>query len=103
MARLFAAALFMTLSGLGAARAEELPSFLQRGDAFCTSQADFDDLITNGHVRANSAIETCVTITKPTRVAVMSGQGGMKSEVRVMDGTYAWEIGWTNGKLPLAN
>jgi hypothetical protein len=84
-------------------RAAELPSFLQRGDAFCTSETDFNDLVTNGHVRANSAIETCVVIAKPTRVAVMRGQGGVKSMVRVMDGPYSWEIGWTNGKLPLAS
>jgi hypothetical protein len=102
MGRLFVAVLLVVSFGQPV-RSAELPSFLQRGDAFCTSEADFDDLVTHGHVRANSAIETCVVITKPTRVAVMRGQGGAKSMVRVMSGTYAWEIGWTNGKLPLAS
>ena len=106
MARLLAPAVLVTLMMSAAgqhARAVELPSFLQRGDAFCTSEADYDDFVAHGHVRANSAIETCITISKPTRVAVMRGQGGVKSMVRVMDGPYAWAIGWTNGKLPLAS
>ena len=100
MSRFLAVALLLAL-GCHRASAAELPSFLQRGDQFCTSEADFDDLVKNGHARPNSAIETCVVITRPTRVAVRSGQGGVKSMVRVMDGAYAWEIGWTNGKLPL--
>ena len=105
MSRLFATAAFMTvitLAGVQAARAVELPSFLQAGDAFCTNQADFDDLVANGHVRAGSAIETCVTVIKPTRVAIVGGHGGMKSMIRVMNGPYAYSIGWTNGQLPLA-
>ena len=85
-----------------AARAAELPSFLQMGDAFCTTQRDFDDYAANGHVRANSAIETCQTIIAPTRVAIMSGAGKVKSMVRVMNGPLAYSIGWTNGALPLA-
>ena len=92
----------ITLGGVSAVRAANLPSFLQSGDAFCTNQRDFDDLATNGHVRAGSANETCVNVTKPTRVAVMGGQGGVKAMVLVMNGPYAYSIGWTNGKLPLA-
>ena len=106
MARLLTHALLITLVMVLCgqhARATDLPSFLQRGDAFCTSEADFNDFAAHGHVRENSAVETCVTISKPTRVAVMHGQGGVKSMVRVMDGPYAWAIGWTNGKLPLAS
>ena len=105
MTRLFTFAAMttvITLSGVPAAGAVELPSFLQSGDAFCTSQMDFDDLVANGHVRAGSAIETCVTVDKPTRVAVVGGRGGTKSMIRVMNGPYAYEIGWTNGALPLA-
>ena len=83
-------------------RAEELPSFLQTGDTFCTSEADFDDLVSHGKVRANSAIETCQKVVRPTRVAVMSGKGGSKTMIRVMNGPLAYSIGWTNGKLPLA-
>ena len=85
-----------------AARAIELPSFLQTGDAFCTSQMDYDDFVANGRVRPNSAIETCQTITKPTRVAILGGAGKVKSMVRVMNGSLAYSIGWTNGALPLA-
>ncbi len=92
----------MTMVGVQTARAVELPSFLQTGDAFCTNQADFDDLVANGHVRAGSAIETCVRVVAPTRVAIVGGQGGIKSMIRVMNGPYAYEVGWTNGKLPLA-
>jgi hypothetical protein len=84
-----------------AARAVELPSFLQAGDAFCTNQLDFDDYAAHGHVRRNSALETCQQIIKPTRVAIIGGHGGTKSMVRVMNGPYAYEVGWTNGKLPL--
>jgi hypothetical protein len=80
----------------------EVPSFLQRNDVFCSSEADFDDYVKNGHVRPNSAIQTCQLIRIPTRVAVMSGQGGVKSMVRVISGPLAFEIGWTNGQLPLA-
>ena len=85
-----------------AALAEELPSFLQTGDTFCTSEADFDDLVAHGKVRANSAIETCQKVVKPTRVAVLSGQGGTKTMIRVMNGPLAYSVGWTNGQLPLA-
>lgn len=102
MVRLLPLALLAVVWGT-CAQAADLPSFLQKGDAFCTSEADYDDLVKNGHVRAHSAIETCVTITQPTRVAVLRGRGGIKSMVRVMNGAYAYEIGWTNGKLPLAN
>lgn len=87
---------------LAAAWAIQLPSFMQTGDAFCTSQVDYDDFVTNGRVRANSAIETCQMIIKPTRVAILGGQGKVKSMVRVMNGPLAYSIGWTNGALPLA-
>ncbi len=104
MSRPFATALlFATIvSAPLVGHADEVPSFLQAGDAFCTSQVDFDDFAANGHVRPNSAIETCQTIIKPTRVAVMGGQGKVKSMVRVMNGPLAYSIGWTNGALPLA-
>ena len=85
-----------------AAGAAEMPSFLQMGDAFCTSQRDYDDYAANGHVRADSAIETCQTIITPTRVAIIGGSGKVKSMVRVMNGPLAYTIGWTNGALPLA-
>ena len=96
------AAALVVAPWLPRASAEEVPSFLQNGDEFCTSEADFNDLVAHGKVRAGSAIETCITIDRPTRVAVMSGQGGAKSMVRVISGPLAYEIGWTNGKLPLA-
>ena len=105
MARSLLSATIVTaiaLGGMSAARAANLPSFLQGGDSFCTNQADFDDLVTHGHVRAGSAIETCITVSQPTRVAVMGGQGGTKAMVLMMNGPYAYSIGWTNGKLPLA-
>ncbi len=82
--------------------AKELPSFMQVGDAFCTNEADFNDYAAHGHGRARSAIETCVTIDRPTRVAVMSGVSGTKTMVRVMAGPMSYSVGWTNGKLPLA-
>ena len=100
MARLIAVTLLASLWGV-CAQGEELPSFMQAGDSFCTSEADFDDLVRQGHVRANSAIETCQNVIKPTRVAVLRGRGGTKSMVRVMNGPYAFSVGWTNGKLPL--
>ena len=103
MTRLLAAAFFVALMSVAShAEATELPSFLQRGDAFCTSETDFDDLAQHGKVRAGSAIETCQTIIKPTRVAILTGRGGRKSQVRVMNGPYAYAVGWTNGALPLA-
>ena len=105
MSRLFATVALVsviTLAGVQASHAIELPSFLQSGDKFCTNQADFDDLVAHGHVRAGSAIETCVTVLKPTRVAIVGGQGGTKSMVRIMSGPYAYSVGWTNGALPLA-
>lgn len=85
-----------------AARAEELPSFLQAGDQFCTSESDFDDLVARGKVRPNSAIETCQQVVRPTRVAVLHGKGGVKTMIEVMSGPLAYSVGWTNGKLPLA-
>lgn len=106
MARLPAAALLAALPALamqaGVVDAEELPSFMTVGDAFCTNEADFDDLVKRGKVRPNSAIETCQTVVKPTRVAILRGRGGQKSMIRVMNGPLAFAIGWTNGKLPLA-
>lgn len=99
MARLACLALLVLASS--PAWAEELPSFLQTGDAFCTSEADFDDLVAHGKARANSAIETCQKVVRPTRVAVLSGKGGVKTMIRVMNGPLAYSIGWTNGKLPL--
>ncbi len=94
-------AVFMFAAPLGA-RAVELPSFMQPGDAFCTDQSDFDDYATRGQVRPNSATETCRTIRQPTRVAILSGQGGHKTMIRVIAGPYVYSIGWTNGALPLA-
>ncbi len=104
MFRLLAAATLTLVTFLApfAAHADDVPSFLQTGDAFCTNQADYDDFVAHGHVRANSAIETCQTVIAPTRVAVIGGQGKVKSMVRVMNGPLAYEIGWTNGALPLA-
>ena len=102
MSRILALLTGAILSLPFAARAVEVPSFLQTGDAFCTSQRDYDDFAANGHVRANSAIETCQTIIAPTRVAIIGGQGKVKSMVRVMNGPLAYTIGWTNGALPLA-
>ena len=104
MIRILAAAFLVAASLLRwqAAGATEVPSFLQRGDAFCTSQADYDDFVAKGRVRPNSAIETCQTIVFPTRVAIIGGQGSVKSMVRVMNGPLAYSIGWTNGPLPLA-
>ncbi len=97
-----AAAVLLALLCCRTAVAEELPSFLQAGDEFCTSEADFDDLVAHGRVRPNSAIETCQAVVRPTRVAVLSGQGGQKTMIRVMNGPLAYAVGWTNGKLPLA-
>jgi hypothetical protein len=94
-------ALFVAMAPL-AAHAVELPSFMQPGDAFCTEQDDFDDYAAHGQVRPNSATETCRTIQEPTRVAILSGQGGHKSMIRVIAGPYVYSIGWTNGALPLA-
>jgi hypothetical protein len=99
----FAAAFGVIWAASGGAQALELPSFLQTGDAFCTNQADYDDYAAHGRVRPNSAIETCVQIDKPTRVAIIGGKGGAKSMVRVINGPYAYAIGWTNGKLPLVS
>ena len=101
MARLLAAALLTLVFG-HMAHAEDLPSFMQAGETFCTSEADFDDLVKRGKVRPNSAIETCQKVVKPTRVAVMGGKGGQKTMIRVMNGPLAYSVGWTNGKLPLA-
>ena len=105
MSRAIAATLLTVATTLAApcvAGAMEMPSFLQTGDAFCTSQTDYDDFVAKGHVRANSAIETCQTIISPTRVAIIGGQGKVKSMIRVMNGPLAYSIGWTNGALPLA-
>ncbi len=95
-------ALLCALLLAGGARAAELPSFLVSGDAFCTREVDFDDYAAKGHSRANSAVETCVTIDRPTRVAIMGGQARVKTMVRVMGGPLAYTVGWTNGALPLA-
>ena len=83
-------------------RAKELPSFLVAGDAFCTREADYDDLAAHGQGRPGSAVETCLTIDAPTRVAIIGGQATVKTMVRVTDGPYAYTVGWTNGALPLA-
>ncbi len=84
----------------GAAR--ELPSILQAGDTFCTSEADFDDFASQGALRSNSGTETCNRIDRQTRVAVLNGRGGVKSEVRLVNGAMAYATGWTNGGLPAA-
>jgi len=84
-----------------AARALELPSFLQHGDAVCTNEDDFNGFVNRGSPRLNSATDTCRLIPTPTRVVIISGQGGVKSEVLIMSGANAYEVGWTNGKLPV--
>ena len=89
------------LASTSVAFAAERPSFLQAGDAFCTNEADFNGFAARGRARANSGTETCRTIAIPTRVAILNGQGGSKTMVRIMSGTNAYEIGWTNGKLPV--
>ena len=82
--------------------ARELPSILQAGDTFCTSEADFDDFASRGAMRSNSGTETCSRIDRQTRIAVLNGRGGVKSEVRLVNGAMAYAIGWTNGGLPVA-
>lgn len=89
------------LVSAGAATAVERPSFMQNGDAFCTNEEDFNGFAAHGQLRANSGTETCRTIAGPTRVAILSGEGGTKTMVRIMSGANAYEIGWTNGKLPV--
>jgi hypothetical protein len=79
----------------------EIPSFMQSGDAFCTDEDDFNGFVTRGHARANSATDTCRVITRPTRVAILNGAAGLKTMVRLMSGSNAYEVGWTNGKLPV--
>jgi hypothetical protein len=91
----------LLLASAPAALAVERPSFLQAGDSFCTSEDDFDGMTARGHSRVDSGTETCRTVTKPTRVAILSGQAGLKTMVRIMSGTNAYEIGWTNGTLPV--
>ncbi len=91
----------LLLASAPAALAVERPSFMQAGDSFCTSEDDFNGLAARGHPRANSGTETCRTVNKPTRVAILSGQAGLKTMVRIMSGTNAYEIGWTNGTLPV--
>ncbi len=95
-------ALLVTVAVPAGAQAVEWPSFMQVGDMFCTEQADFDDYVAHRQVRPNSATETCRTIQTPTRVAIISGQGGQKTMVRITSGPDRRVIGWTNGALPLA-
>ena len=85
----------LLLAGAGASMAAELPSFLRQGDGFCTDEADFDAFAV-GHAGG-----TCHMIASPTRVAVIGGTGGVKSVVRVMSGPDAYQVGWTNGALPI--
>ena len=49
MTRLFVAAALAAPLFAVSAGAAEVPSFLQKGDAFCTSQRDYDDFVQNGH------------------------------------------------------
>lgn len=95
------AAVALTLIPAAHAAGAERPSFLQVGDAFCTNEEDFNGFAARHTTRQNSATETCRTVTQPTRVAILSGRGGVKAMVRIMAGTNAYEIGWTNGKLPV--
>ena len=96
-------ALLGTLAGgIAIAKAGELPSILQAGETFCTSEADFDDFASHGAQRSNSGTETCTRIDRPVRVAVLNGRGGVKTEVRLSNGPMAYSIGWTNGRLPVA-
>ena len=84
------------------ASAADLPSFLQAGDAFCRDESEFDVLATVGRTEPDAALPTCQSIDRPTRVAVLAGQGGVKSMVLLISGPYAYQVGWTNGALPLA-
>ena len=84
------------------AHAAELPSFLQVGDVFCTRESDYDGFAARGRARTNSAVETCTTIDRPTRVAIMNGQAKVKTMVRVTNGPLAYSVGWTNAALPVA-
>ena len=99
---LMAASLALAGSSVASiAKAVELPSILQAGDTLCTSEADFDDFMAHARVRPNSGIETCTRMSTPVRVAILSGQAGRKTMVRVIAGPMAYSIGWTNGNLPL--
>ncbi len=99
MTRQFAMLSIVLLSGAG--HAAESPSFLQAGDVFCTRESDYDGFAARGRARANSAIETCTTIDRPTRVAIMGGQAKVKTMVRVITGPFAYSVGWTNAALPV--
>ncbi len=92
--RLLLALLAMTTPAMAA----DLPSFLQPGDVFCSGEAQFD-AFSHG---TGSAQPGCDLVREPTRVAVIGGTGGVKSMVRVISGPAAYQVGWTNGALPLA-
>lgn len=89
------------LAGPAAAQPTERPSFVQRGDVFCTDENDYDGYLRRGRIRQASAAESCFVVSEVTRVAVIRGSGG-RSMVRFMQGPYAGIVGWTNSALPAA-
>lgn len=89
-------------AGQAWAQPTERPSFVQRGDVFCTDENDFDGYLRRGRIRQASAAESCFVVSEVTRVAVIRGGGGGKAMVRFMQGPYAAYVGWTNSALPAA-
>lgn len=88
------------VAGPAAAQPTERPSFVQRGDVFCTDENDYDGYLRRGRIRQASAAESCFVTSEVTRVAVIRGGAGGKSMVRFMQGPYAGIVGWTNSALP---
>ena len=84
------------------AHAAEEPSFLQKGEVFCTDEDDFEGYRLRGRLRTASAAESCVLINQVTRVVVLQWNGRTKSMIRVVQGPWSAHVGWTNGALPLA-
>ena len=95
-----ALALALLLAAGSTAAAGELPSFLRAGDAFCSDETDFDRFASHA-AQALPAQTSCDSMEAPVRVAVLGGTGGLKTLVRVLSGRHAYQVGWTDGTLPI--
>ncbi|MGI4941994.1 MAG: hypothetical protein ACRYHQ_15780 [Janthinobacterium lividum] len=77
------------------------PSFLVSNEVLCLDELDFNAFARTGRFHTRGSQESCTRVTALTRV-VVKAQSGPKSEVLVVAGPLAWNVGWTNGRLPLA-
>lgn len=83
------------------ARAEEYPSFMERGAVFCSDVLDFTAWQVTGRFHTRGGHDSCMITKVLTRVALLKREGPTRAQVRVVSGEWSYMVGYTNASLPV--